>query len=136
MERIANPVTGRTDAYAPPLTTSMVLCRYALAILTPAFITIGALGAETLSWWGPLSLSFVILLPLSAGANGSWWRSAPWGAWHTAMLVQTGLLVVAFVATILSGEQLVMIVAAALLVGGALGAGGLRLWQRSRFSRP
>lgn len=139
MERIANPVTGSVDDGSMPRlppTRLMVACRYALSLIAPIFIAVVVLGAEQLSWWGPLALYMLVMLPLSAGAQGSWWRVAPWGAWQVAGLVEAGVLLIAMVWSVAAGEPLVMVVVAALLVGATLGVAGVQIWQALGQRRP
>lgn len=132
MERIPNPVTGSLDDGSMPdvaPTPLMVLCRYALALLTPIYVAAAVVGAEQLPWWWLFVAYIVVLLPLTAGAHGSWWRSQSWDAWHTSGLAVGGVLVVGLVVTIATGEPLVMVLASTLVVGAVLGVGASQLWR-------
>lgn len=136
MERIANPVSGCVGEDAPRTTTTrMLLCRYALAIVIPVFITVSVVGREQPGWWWPLPLFMLVVLPLSAGANGSWWRMPEWSAWHTAMLVQSLVLVIALGATVAWDEPLVLVSVAAVSVGVVLSVAAAQV-SRSLQPRP
>jgi hypothetical protein len=139
MERIANPVTGRTDdgsMLRVPPTRLMVACRYALALLTPIYVAVAVLGAEQLSWWVTLGLYMLVLLPLSAGANGSWWRTAPWDVWPASGLAAAGVLLVGLLVTVVTGERLVMVLASTLIVGAVLGVGAAHAWRHRHGAAP
>ncbi|ROR66521.1 hypothetical protein [Agrococcus jenensis] len=130
MERIANPVSGRVDEEAPrETTTRMLLCRYALAIVIPVFITVSVVGRDQPGWWWPLPFVMLVVLPLSAGANGSWWGMPSWSAWHTGMLVQSMVLLLALSATVVWGESLVLVIVAAVSVGVVLGVAAAQVWR-------
>ncbi|MCR8671179.1 hypothetical protein [Agrococcus sp. HG114] len=124
--RVANPVSGRIDARYDerPTTTLVALCRSALAILVPTGIALAVVHAETWHWWWPRGAYVLVVLPLTAGAHGSWWRMSPWSMWHASALAQGAVLLVAFAVTILT-----------LLVGAVLGVAALQLVQRLRGRR-
>lgn len=136
--RVANPVSGRIDAGYDerPVTTLMVLCRYAFAIVLPVWIALAVLQAEVWPWWWALTGYLLVGLPLSAGAHGSWWRPSPCSSWHVGTLAQLPVLLIATAWAILADDPMVMVVAAALLVGATLGIGGLQLLQRRGLARP
>lgn len=132
MERIPNPVTGSLDdgsMPAGPLTPLMVVCRYALALLTPSYVAAAVVGAEQLPWWWLFVAYIVVLLPLTVGAHGSWWRSEQWGAWQASGLAAGGVLVVGLIVSVATGERFVMLLASTLVVGGVLGVGASQLWR-------
>ncbi|MGM1028622.1 MAG: hypothetical protein ACQEWM_01980 [Actinomycetota bacterium] len=124
MERIANPVTGSLDdgsMPAVPPTRLMVLCRYGFALWLPVYVLASMALADTgmQSWAVHFALMIPMLL-LAAGANGSWWRPAPWGAWQAWTLVEIGVLLLGTIVAVMAGP-LAMTVAMTLLIGGALG---------------
>jgi|GEM_PF-3957193 len=133
MERIANPVSGRVESAprraAPQVTRGMLLCRYACAFLAPALLLVWCLLPQ--DGWHRIALLgawLVLSLPLSAGANGSWW-SAPWDVWHASMAVESVVIIGAMGWSMLSGDPLVIPFAMTLLVGAVLGAGATHLWR-------
>jgi hypothetical protein len=133
MERIANPVTGRTDtswATVPEAEVPLhrLLSRYAWALMVPVMMLVGPATADAPPWLVLLATIAVILV-LSVAAHGSWWRPAPFGPWQLAPLVEGGVAAVAIAASIIANEQRIVTLAAVLLIGAVLGVGVSQLWR-------
>ncbi|SDS46603.1 hypothetical protein [Agrococcus carbonis] len=135
--RVPNPVSGRLDDTAPPATPLMVVGRYLCALFPPTWVLLAlALGEESTTW--PVMLGMVVAMYLcAAAAHGSWWRSS-WplpAGWVTATLAQVAVAAVGVVASIVTGEPLVMAFAMTLLIGAVLGVAALHAWTALRARR-
>lgn len=133
MERIENPVTGRVDpGYdTSPVTPLMIACRYAIVAWLPVLLLASAPFGLQLPFW-LLVVALAALVVLSAGANGGWLRSgrpAAWWGMHFAILT---MLIVAWVWAGSTGELLIAVVPALLVLGGVLGAAGMQVWSARR----
>lgn len=132
MERIANPVTGSLDDGSMPRvppTRLMVACRYGFALWLPASVLLSMATADAgvQAWVVHVALMMPLLL-LAAGAHGSWWRPAPWGAWQVGTSVEIGALAIGVIVAVLVGP-LAMTVAMTLLMGGVLGVAAAHAWR-------
>ncbi|WP_306233613.1 hypothetical protein [Agrococcus beijingensis] len=134
MERIANPMAARldvlrrTDAPEARVPLHRLLSRYGLALLAPVLMLVGPATAGAPSWLLS-ALTVVAISALLRTAHGSWWRSAPFGAWHLACLAQACVMLIAAVVSIVSDEPLIMYGTAILMIGAVLGVGLAQLWQ-------
>lgn len=136
MERIENPVTGRVDpGYdTPPVTLLMIACRYGIVAWAPCFV-LASVPFDLQSPFWLLLVALAVLVLLSAGTVGGWLRigrPAAWWGVHFAIL--TGLMV-AGVRVGTTGDVLIAVVPALLVLGGVLGAAGMHLW-RTLIARP
>lgn len=131
--RIPNPASGRIDeGYdTPPVTPLMIACRYGLI----AWASVYLLTSAPFDLQPPLWLlvaALVVLVLLSAGVNGGWLRSGrPSGWWATHLAILTALMV-AWVWAGSSGDVLIAVVPALLVLGGVLGAAGMHVWSARR----
>lgn len=141
MERIANPVAGRVHGGwtpAPPPTRLMLVCRYGYALWVACGLLVGGAtpdGASIVFW-----LAFPVWMIgswiLGAGANGSWWRSAPFDAWHLGVIILVVVFTVALGWGLLADDRLVPAFAATAMIGAVLGVGALQAWQSVQRRRP
>ncbi|WP_306233612.1 hypothetical protein [Agrococcus beijingensis] len=131
-QRIANPVTGRTDADWTIRETHVplhrLLSRYLFVLTFPVIMLVGPTVPSEWGWVFPL-LTMLVLVPLGRVAHGSWWTPAPFGGWQAAGMVECGVLVLALGWTIAIDDPAPMVTAATFLIGAVLGVGASQLWR-------
>lgn len=132
--QVANPMERRVErvrSSAPPPTRLMLLCRYAWPLWAAAGMLVWSARVEdAMPQFWVLSMAWMLSSwILGAGANGSWWRSAPFDGWHLGMAIVSSVLVVALGWSLLTDDRLAVAFAAMAAIGAVLGVAALHAWQ-------
>ncbi|WP_206446343.1 hypothetical protein [Agrococcus sp. KRD186] len=131
--RIPNPVSGRIDdGYdTPPVTPLMIACRYGMTAWLPLYVLAGApFDLQPPLWLLVVAMAVIILL--AAGVNGGWLRTSRPSAWWGVHIATGTVVLVAWLWARSTGEVLVALVPALLVLGGVLGAAGMHVWLARR----